>query len=97
MRELHGGLGGFVCFLAWGFFGVVFEQILNFCPEQRSIVFSFFAYFLVLVLIEYEHVHKLLIFLNGNRPGVFEAVLCVYRRNSLLICKVLKLIKGKSN
>lgn len=38
-----------------------------------SEVFSFFAYFLGLFLIEYEHVQKLFIFLNGNSPSVFEA------------------------
>lgn len=79
-----------VCVLFFFFF----KQILNFYPEQWNIVFSFFAYFLGLVLIEYEHVQKLFIFLNGNSRGVFEAPCCVFTEEtvSLLICKVLKQI-----
>lgn len=58
------------------------------------IVFSFFAYFSFLVLIGYEHVQKLFIFLNGNSPGVFEAQNWVFTEEAVspLICKVLKKI-----
>lgn len=57
-------------------------------------MFSFFAYFLGLVLIKYEHVQKLFIFLSGNSHGVFEALRGVFIEEtvSLLICKVLKQI-----
>lgn len=57
-------------------------------------MFSFFAYFLGLVLIKYEHVQKLFIFLSGNSHSVFEALPGVFIEEtvSLLICKVLKQI-----
>lgn len=62
-------------------------------------MFLLIAYFLVLVLIEYEHVHKLFIFLNGNSSGVFEAQCCVFTEETvgLLIHKVLKQVLKESN
>lgn len=46
-------------------------------------MFSFFAYFLGLVLIEYEHVQKLFIFLSGNSRGVFEALPGVFTEETV--------------
>lgn len=77
---------GFSVFCFFFFFSTL-KWFLNFHPAHWSIIIIILfilCYFLVLVLIEREPVHKLFIFLNGSSLGVFAMRCCVFTEQTVL-------------